>query len=88
MEKRMKKRMLAGLGLLLIDVGVFAATLAFLPSVRSFGSSGPWSYFVNSRARWDIAWTVLVATVITSVGLFLLLEALSVFKESNRTIEP
>ena len=84
----MKKRMLAGMGLVLIDIGVFAATVAFLPSARSWESTGSWSYFVNSRARWDTAWAVLVAATIMSVGLFLLLEAMSVFKEGDRTIEP
>ena len=80
----MKNRILAALGLAAMDFGIFAATAAFLPQPGSWGSNGPLSYFINSRTRWDIAWTVLVAAIIFSVGLFLLLESLGVFTGKNR----
>ncbi len=83
----MKARLVAIAGLLLIDAGFFAATCAFLPQPGTFGHSGPWSYFVNSRARWDIAWTMLVAAILISLGTFLLLEALGAFTQKRRSID-
>ena len=79
LESTMKQRILAALGLVLMDFGIFAATVAFLPSAGSWGSTGPCTYFINSRARWDIAWSVLAAAAIFSIGIFLLLESLGVF---------
>lgn len=81
----MKKRTVAGIGLLLMDLGVFAAVAAFLPRASSWGHSGPWSYFVNSRTRWDIAWAVLFASILFSAGVLLLLDSLSVFKEDEKS---
>jgi len=69
-----------------MDLGIFATTVAFLPRPGSWGHSGPWSYFINSRTRWDIAWAVLAASILISIGVFLLLEALGIFQE--KAIEP
>lgn len=80
----MKKRLLTSIGLLLLDVGVFLATVAFLPRKGSFGFSGPWSHFINSRTRWDIAWCVLGAAVAFSVGAFLLMEAMGAFRQTEK----
>jgi len=80
----MKNRLIAAIGLLSMDFGTFVATVAFLPSAGSWSSSGPVSYFINSRTRWDIACAVLVAAMLFSFGLFLLLESLSVFAEKQQ----
>jgi len=84
----MTSRFLALLGLILVDLGVFAATVVFLPRAGTFGYSGPWSYFLNSRDRWDIAWGVLAASALLSAGLFLLLDALGAFKDDQGESEP
>ena len=76
----MKSRPLVAVGLLLADFGIFVGSAAFLPRKGSFGFSGPWSHFVNSRERWDVAWGVLVAAITCSVGVFLLMEGLGVFR--------
>ena len=79
----MKNRVLAAIGFIIIDLGIFASKVTFLPKRGSFGHSGPWSYFINSRARWDYAWGALVAAILISVGIFLLLEALGKFREDQ-----
>ncbi len=81
----MSKRLMAGLGLIAVDIGVFVATCAFLPQRGSFGHSGPLSYYVNSRARWDIAWAVLLAAIFLSIGAFLLMDALGAFHTRDRS---
>jgi hypothetical protein len=80
----MARRVLAAVGLLLIDAGAFVLTFVLLPLKGSWGHSGPWSYFVNSRDRQDIAWGVLVAALILSAGAYLLMEALGVFGEGQK----
>ncbi len=81
----MKNRLLAGIGMLLVDLGVFMVTIAFLPRRGSFGFNGPWSHFINSRANWDIAWTVLAAMFICSLGVFLMMESFGIFHSKNIT---
>jgi len=80
----MRARIFVAMGLLIVDVGLFVLTSVFLPRRGSFGFSGPWSHFVNSRDRWDIAWGTLVAAFILSVGLFLLLEGLGVLAKRQK----
>jgi hypothetical protein len=84
----MTNRLLTGMGLLLVDLGVFLATVAFLPRKGSFGFNGPWSHFINSRDRWDIAWCVLVAAITCSVGVFLLMDGIGIFRKLEKHIEP
>ena len=79
----MWKRALAVWGLLMMDLGVFAMTAVWLPRALSYGFSGPWSRFVNARVNWDIAWGMLVASLILSVGIYLLMEALGAFDEAG-----
>ena len=69
------------LSLLMMNIGIFVGTTVFLPRNGSFGFSGPLSYFINARARWDIAWGVLVATLFLSLGVFLWLKARGVFDQ-------
>jgi hypothetical protein len=88
MDETMRRRVLTAVGLLLIDLGVFAATCACLPPATSYGWRGAWSHFVNSRVRWDIAWGALVASLLVSAGVFLLMEALGVFRRGPKAIEP
>ena len=83
----MKKRVIASVGLLLTDLSIFAVTSTFLPLRGSFGHSGPWSYFINSRYRWDIAWGVLVSAVILSIAAFLFLEAFGAFETRRKRID-
>jgi hypothetical protein len=73
--------------LLFIDLGIFVATVTLLPRRSSWGSSGPLSYFLNSRDRWDIAWGVLVASIILSIGIHLLLCAKGAFEQKPKKIE-
>lgn len=73
------KRVPTACGLLLINLGVFLATVAFLPEGGSFSFSGPLEYFVNIRSRWDIAWCVLGATTALLVGVFQLMAASGAF---------
>ncbi len=73
--------------LLFINLGIFVATVTFLPRRGSWGSSGPLSYFLNSRARWDIAWGVLVAGIILSIGIIFLLYAKGAFEQKPKKIE-
>lgn len=73
------------LGFLVTDLGIFLTTCVFLPRRGSWGSSGPLSYFINSRQRWDIAWGVLVASLVLSVGVFFLLKSLGAFDERQTT---
>jgi hypothetical protein len=87
-RKKMRKRVFTALGLLLLDASVFAVTTVFLPRARSWGHSGRWSYFVNSRTRWDLAWGTLVAMLLLSTGAFLILEAFGAFERKRKTIEP
>jgi hypothetical protein len=49
--------------------------------------SGPLSYFINSRQRWDIAWGVLVAAVVVSAGIFLLMKACGVFDQEEKKVD-
>jgi hypothetical protein len=83
----MKKRKLAALGLLLIDLGGFVMTVAFLPRRGSWGHSGPISFFINSRDRWDIAFAVLVALLLVSAGVFALFECRGVFSKTMKSEE-
>jgi len=73
--------------LLFINLGIFVATATLLPRRGSWGSSGPISYFINSRDRWDIAWGVLVSSIILSIGIFVLLYAKGVFEQKSSKIE-
>lgn len=73
--------------LLFINLGIFVATVTLLPRRGSWGSSGPISYFINSRDRWDIAWGVLVSSIILSIGIFVLLYAKGVFEQKSSKIE-
>lgn len=84
----MKRRFTAILGLLLADLGIFIATCSFLPQRGSFGHSGLWSYFINSRSRWDIAWGVLVAAMVLSTGVFFLMESFGAFAAETKSTEP
>lgn len=82
-----KKTTAAILGLLTTDLGIFIATCVFLPRRGSWGHSGPLSYFINSRQRWDIAWGVLVAVIVVSAGAFLLMKAFGAFDQEDENIE-
>jgi hypothetical protein len=87
----MTKQKWVVLGLLLFDLGGFVMTVAFLPRKGSWGHSGPISYFVNSRNRWDIAWAVLLALVFMSAGVYAFLQAKGFFQpdaEGNRGRNP
>lgn len=86
-KKNMKKRILAASGLILVDLGVFLTTVAFLPRSGSFGYSGTWSYIVNSRTQWDVAQIVLVASLVVSVGIFMLLESLGAFRDKGNSVD-
>ena len=83
----MRTRILAALGLLLADLGIFITVCTLLPQRGRFGHSGPWSYFVNSRDRWDIAWGTLVAAVVISAGAFMLMESLGAFRGKPKATE-
>ena len=73
--------------LLFINSGIFVATATLLPRRQSWFSNGPISYFINSRDRWDIAWGVLVSSIILSIGIFVLLYAKGVFEQKSSKIE-
>lgn len=62
------------LSLIFINAAVFVATAAFLPRSSSFSwkTGVPFSYFINSRDRWDIAWAVLLASALASAGVYIL----------------
>lgn len=76
-------------GLLLIDLGIFLGTVVFLPERGVWSSSGPLSGFINSRARWDIAWGVLAAALILSAGVYALIGATGTFdRNSEKTQDP
>lgn len=79
----MSRRMLAFVGLMLVDLGVFVTAVALLPLRSSWGSNGAWSYFVNSRDRWDIAWCLFAAAIVLSTGAFFLLESLGALGEKE-----
>jgi len=81
----MKNRLSALIGFLFVDFGVFIVIIAFLPRSRSFSFNGPWSHFVNSRVRWDTAWTVLVAMIVLSLGIFLIMEGCGIFNSKKMT---
>lgn len=83
----MKSRVLVAIGMVVADLGIFVGTSVFLPRRGSFGFSGPWNHFVNSRERWDIAWGVFVAALVLSLGVFLLLEGFGVFRKKGKNIE-
>lgn len=84
----MENRIMAAVGFFLVDMGIFLTTVAFLPQPESWSHSDALSYFINSRTRWDIAWTVLLASIFVSAGLFLVLEALGAFRKGKQNIEP
>lgn len=80
------KKTPAILALLFANLGIFVGTAALLPTKGSWGSSGPISYFINSRARWDVAWGVLVACLLVSIGILLWIQARGGFeKEASGT---
>jgi hypothetical protein len=84
-----RTRMLTATGLLRMDLAVFAAASVFRP--RTMGMinwHNPLGRFVNSRERWDIAWDVLPAAVLSSAGVFLLMEALAAFRGIRKTSDP
>lgn len=68
-------RLIVALGF--VNLGLFVTTAAFLPRPSSFSWStgNPLSYLINSRTRWDIAWLVLVASILASVGVYLFITA-------------
>lgn len=68
-------------GTILLNLGIFIGTIALLPQKDAWSSEGPLTYFVYSRDRWDIAWGVLIATMLISLGVFLLLQAKGAFIE-------
>ena len=58
-----------------INLGVSVGTASFLPSTQGgFGYSGWLEYFLEVRQCWDIAWGVLAASVIASIGAFLIVD--------------
>lgn len=75
----MKKKATA-FALLFLNLGAFLTTVTFLPRRGSWGYSGPISYFINSRDRWDIAWGVFVAGLALSFGVYLLIQASGAFE--------
>ena len=82
----MKKRLIAAIGFLLIDFGIFVAICAYLPKLSSWSSYGHWgplSRFVSSREHWDWAWGVLIASIVISAGVFLIMESLGAFKDKS-----
>jgi len=64
------------LSLLFMNAAVFVAAVAFLPRARAshvtWSPDIPMSYFVASRDRWDIPWILLLASVLVSVGVYIL----------------
>lgn len=68
------------IGLALIDLGIFLVTITFLPKRGSWSHDSPISYFINARRDWDLAWGVLVAAVLISIGVFKLIEATGAFE--------
>jgi hypothetical protein len=77
------KKIPTAIALLFFDLGIFVGTITFLPRRGSWGHSGPLSYFINSRTRWDIAWGVLIAVLFLSVGVFLLIQASGAFDRKH-----
>lgn len=73
--------------LLLINLSVFIGTMTFLPRRGSWFSHGPISSFINSRGRWDIAWGILLASLILSVAVMLILHAKGAFDEKPEASE-
>lgn len=73
--------------LLFFNLGIFTATITFLPKRSSFGYHGSISYFFNSRDRWDIAWGILLASICLSLGIFFLLQAKGVFEKKQKNSE-
>jgi hypothetical protein len=80
----MKNRLIAAIGFLLTDFGIFVAVCAYLPKLNnwvSYGHWGPLSRFISSRKHWDVAWGVLIASIVISAGVFLIMESLGAFKD-------
>ncbi|NNC89720.1 MAG: hypothetical protein HKN82_14790 [Akkermansiaceae bacterium] len=82
------RKLPTAVALLLIDLGIFLGAITFLPRRGAWGHSGPLSYFINSRYRWDIAWGVLVTAVILSIGIFVLLAAAGAFDRDPKRNDP
>ena len=61
--------------LISLSLAAFLLTAAFLPRAGEFGWSSPLEWYMNSRRQWDIAWTVFVAALAFSLGLYGLVEA-------------
>ena len=61
------------IALLLIDLALFAVTAVFLPRPSSFSynTGNTVAYFIASRERWDIAWGVLISSLLLSGGIYL-----------------
>ncbi len=77
----MKKRLLTGIGLLFIDLGIFAVAYTLLPRPGSITYFGAWDHFVKRVYHWDIAWGAFIAALLISVGIFLILEAFGKFSK-------
>ena len=65
------------ISLVFVNLGIFVATVAFLPRRSDFSwrSGNPFGFLVNSRAQWDVAWLILFASSLASVGIYLLITA-------------
>ena len=61
------------IALVVINVGVFIATAAFLPHTSVYSFTGPVSHFINSRQNWEVPWLVTVASTCITTGLVLIL---------------
>lgn len=65
------KRLLVGL--VLLNLGVFFVTAAFLPRDVLHTYKDFMDEFVNGRVHWDIAWSVTLGSSLLSTGLAKLL---------------
>jgi hypothetical protein len=65
--------------LVFVNLGVFLATATLLPKRGSWSSTGPLSYFINSRHDWGMAWGILLASILISIGIYLFLHARGAF---------
>ena len=66
--------------LLPINSSVFIYSSLLLPKAGTFFSSGPVSYYLNSRTDWHIAFVATSASILFSVGIYLALTSM----EQNR----
>lgn len=68
----MKKRLI--ILLVCLNIAIFITTIILLPQSSTYSFRNTAEKFINSRENWEIAWVVLLSSIILSVGVYIFAE--------------